>query len=532
MPWRRWVFVLSLISLTLGGAVTLRAADDDDADDDDKVAEEQSDPKADPAQPASKEDQYFELMRVFADTFEQIERNYVKDVDRRKLVEAALRGMMEELDPYSNYISPDDLARFNVQVEQEFSGIGIQVTIDPHTRRLTVTSPLPGTPAYKAGIQAGDTIMEINGKTTEKMSVDDAVRVLKGKEGEEVTIGVMHQGNPKVEQLKMPRARIHVATVQGDSYKPDGTWNFMLDSERKIGYVRVSAFSRNTTRELRETLSDLTAQGMKGLILDLRFNPGGLLTSAVEIADLFLEEGKIVSTKGKNTEERVQYAKRPGTFADFPMAVLVNRYSASASEIVSAALQDHHRAVVIGERTWGKGSVQNVIELENGKSALKLTTASYHRPSGKNIHRFPDSKESDEWGVLPDENYEVKFTLPEMQSYLDYRRARDVLNKEGPPKSEFVDRQLAKADEYLIEKITGEKPSEPTAKADAAKVPEKTSEKAPEKPVPKKPESKDEGAKPQTKESKGAKDEASLRDNLRRLRNLPRQLVAHPTAAA
>src|SRR5579872_7289746 len=287
MPWRRWVLVLSLVAFAFCGAGGLRADDDDD-DDDDAVVGEQTEPKDDAAKADAKEDHYFELMRVFADTFEQIERNYVKDVDRRKLVEAALRGMMEELDPYSNYISPDDLARFNVQVEQEFSGIGIQVTIDPHSKRLTVTSPLPGTPAYKAGVKAGDTIMNINGKTTEKMTVDDAVKVLKGKEGEEVTIGVVHAGKSptEIEVLKMPRAKIQVATVQGDSYKPDGTWNFMVDPEKKIGYIRLTAFSRNTATELRKALLDLTSHGMKGLVLDLRFNPGGLLTSAVEIADL------------------------------------------------------------------------------------------------------------------------------------------------------------------------------------------------------------------------------------------------------
>ena len=155
MEWRRWVFVLSVVALILVPAA-IRADDDDDDEDDEKVTDTQTEPAEDAGKPGTKEEQYFELMRVFADTFEQIERNYVKDVDRRKLVEAALRGMMDELDPYSNYISPDDLARFNVQVEQEFSGIGIQVTIDQHSRRLTVTSPLPGTPAYKAGVLAGD----------------------------------------------------------------------------------------------------------------------------------------------------------------------------------------------------------------------------------------------------------------------------------------------------------------------------------------------------------------------------------------
>jgi carboxyl-terminal processing protease len=510
MPWRRWILVLSLVSLAFCGAGVLRADDDDDDDDD--VVGQQTEPKDEAAKPDSKEDHYFELMRVFADTFEQIERNYVKDVDRRKLVEAALKGMMDELDPYSNYISPAELTQFNVQVEQEFSGIGIQVMIDAQTQRLTVTSPLPGTPAYKAGVRAGDTIMEINGKTTEKMTVADAVKILKGKEGEEVTIGVLHRGNSQVEQLKMPRARIHVPTVMGDSYNPDGNWNFMLDPEKKIGYVRLSAFSRNTAKELKHTLTDLKSHDMKALILDLRFNPGGLLTSAVEIADLFLDEGKIVSTKGRNTEERVQYARRSGTFSGFPMAVLVNHYSASASEIVSAALQDHKRAVVVGERTWGKGSVQNVIELESGKSALKLTTASYHRPSGKNIHRFPDSKESDEWGVMPDENYSVPFTVPETEQYYKYRHLRDVLSKEGPPKSDFVDRQLAKAVEYVSGQISGEKKPESTdktdtAKADAAK-PDKPGDKG-EKPADKspqkKPDSKDEGAKPEAKSSRSSK---------------------------
>lgn len=510
MSWRRWILPLCIVALML--PVTLGRAQDKEEEEDDDDAQT-------PAAATSKEEQYFELMRIFADSFEQVERNYVKEVDRRKLVEAAIRGMMDELDPYSNYISPDDLARFNVTVEQEFGGIGIQVTIDPNSRRLTVTSPLPGTPAYKAGVRAGDTIMEINGKSTEKMTIDDAVKVLKGKAGDEVTIGVLHQGGTSVEQLKMQRAIIHVATVQGDTYKSDDTWNFMLDPEKKIGYIRMSAFSRNTARELKDALTELTAQGMKGLILDLRFNPGGLLNVATEVADLFLDEGKIVSTKGRNTEERTVFAKKPGTFSGFPMAILVNRYSASASEIVSAALQDHKRAAVIGERTWGKGSVQNVIELENGKSALKLTTASYHRPSGKNIHRFPNAKETDEWGVLPDDGYTVQFSNEDMTKYLEYRRVRDVLSKEGPPKSEYTDKQLAKAIEFVS---TEEKKTDSTAKADPA-----SGEKKPaDKPADKSSSSNDGDAKDSAKRGNN-----SASRELRRLRELPKQLVAYPTLA-
>ncbi|HVW00127.1 MAG TPA: S41 family peptidase [Planctomycetaceae bacterium] len=411
---------------------------------------------------AAQDEDYYELMKVFVDSFEQIERNYVKEVDRRELIEAALRGMVEQLDPYSNYIGPEDLPKFNQQVEGEFGGIGIQVAIDSKTRRLTVMTPLPGTPAYRAGVKAGDQIMEIEGKSTEGFTIEDAVRVLKGKPGEPVTIGVLHAGSTKVDQLTVTRELIHVASVQGDSYKPDGTWNFMIDPEKKIGYIRLSAFGRDTAEELRDALTSLKAAGMRGLILDLRFNPGGLLGSATEICDLFIEQGRIVSTKGRNTEEKVWNAKKVGTFSDFPMAILINHYSASASEIVSACLQDHKRAVIVGERSWGKGSVQNVIELESGKSALKLTTASYHRPSGKNIHRFPGAKDSDEWGVMPDEGYKVEFSTEDMLNYQDFRRGRDVLSKEGPPKSDYVDRQYQKALDYVLTQL-GDKAEEKPA---------------------------------------------------------------------
>ena len=173
---------------------------------------------------------------------------------------------------------------------------------------------------------------------------------------------------------------------------------------------------------------ELKNQDIKGLVLDLRFNPGGLLTSAIEVSDLFISEGRIVSTEGRNSEARVWDAHAPGTFDGFPMAVLVNRYSASASEIVAACLQDHQRAIVIGERTWGKGSVQNVIEMEGGKSALKLTTAGYKRPNGKNIHRFPDASEKDEWGVAPNDGFDDKLSNGEMRTLIAVRHDRDIVH--------------------------------------------------------------------------------------------------------
>jgi carboxyl-terminal processing protease len=417
------------------------------------VRADESEPKT-PERPAQKDDDYA-LMKVFVDTFDQVQRNYVKDVDRRELLQAAIEGMMSRLDPYSSYISPDEMARFSEAVDQEFGGIGITVHKDEPSDRLVVMSPLPGTPAYRAGIRAGDVIMEINGKTTKGISIESAVHVLKGKPGESVKIGVRHAGEEKIEQMALVRDVIHVPTVLGDHYKPDGSWDYMLDKDNKIGYVRLTHFSRHSAIELEKAVNELLEQGMKGFILDMRFDPGGLFSQATEIADMFIDGGTIVSTKGRNTPSRTWEAKKDGTFPNFPMAVIINHFSASASEIVAACLQDHHRAVIVGERSWGKGSVQNVIELEGGTSALKLTTASYHRPSGKNIHRFPGASEKDDWGVMPDPGYIVKFTPPETAEYLEtYRPERDVLSKTGPPKSEFKDRQLEKALEAVRGKLS------------------------------------------------------------------------------
>jgi carboxyl-terminal processing protease len=391
-------------------------------------------------------DDYYTLMKVFVDTFQQVERNYVKDVDRRELLQAAIEGMMTKLDPYSSYISPEEMAQFSESVDQEFGGIGIQISKDERTNRLMVMSPLPGTPAYRAGLLAGDVILEVDGKSTEGYTIERAVSLLKGKPGVTVKLGILHVATNKKEQVSLVRDVIHVATVLGDHYKSDGSWDFMIDKKDKIGYVRLTHFSRHSALELEKAINQLLEEGMRALVLDLRFDPGGLFSQATEIADMFIEGGTIVSTKGRNTTERTWEAKKEGTFPNFPMAIIVNHYSASASEIVAACLQDHHRAVIVGERSWGKGSVQNVIELENGASALKLTTASYHRPSGKNIHRFPGASESDAWGVMPDPGYDVKFSSRETREYLEnYRRERDVLSKNGPPPSDFKDRQLDRA---------------------------------------------------------------------------------------
>ncbi|MCA9041981.1 MAG: S41 family peptidase [Planctomycetaceae bacterium] len=413
--------------------------------------------RADEESEKTDEERYYELMSLFVDTFEKIEKNYVDELDRREMVEAAVRGMLRELDPYSNYISREDIQRFNQTVDQEFGGIGIQVYIDPETTHLMVQTPLPGTPAYAAGVKAGDTILEIEGKSTEGFQVSDAVELLKGNRGDKVKLKILHEGETEPVELAIERDVIKLSTVLGMKYNDDASWNFWLNEDEKIAYIRLTHFSRRSAEELQVVLDELVLNGMRGLIFDLRSNPGGLLNQATAISDMFIESGRIVSTKGRNTPERVWDARAEGTYKGFPMAVLVNHFSASASEIVSACLQDHGRAVVIGERTWGKGSVQNVFDLEQGGSALKLTTASYHRPSGKNIHRSRKAKDEDDWGVMPDEGYQVAFTNDQLRKYLDYRRQLDVIGGHTENVEPFEDIQLDKAVEYIQSEL---KPAE------------------------------------------------------------------------
>jgi carboxyl-terminal processing protease len=415
-------------------------------------------------------DRDYELVRLVVDVLHEVRNKYVKEVDperERELVEDMINGGLERLDPHSQYINARKFKQFDRQSEGKFGGVGIQV----NTNRglLTVISPIVGTPAYKAGVQAGDIILKVDGKAIESMRMDEAVDLIQGEPGTEVTLTVVHEGAKEPVDLTMQRAIIRVQSVLGDVRKPDNPeeWDYFIDKPNKIAYVRLTTFAKNSPDEMRTVIQQIQDAGARGVIIDLRNNPGGLLKSAVAIADLFLSEGRIVSTKGRNHTEEVFDAKREGTLLlpanRYPMVVLVNKYSASASEILAAALQDHGRAVVIGERTYGKGSVQNVIPMEKETSALKLTTASYWRPSGKNIHRFPDSKETDEWGVKPDEGFEVPMKDDERLDFVIYRHDRDIVPAKDQPapkekkdekekKPPFVDRVLEKALEHLRQK--------------------------------------------------------------------------------
>ncbi|MDX1948261.1 MAG: S41 family peptidase [Pirellulaceae bacterium] len=411
--------------------------------------------------------QDLELLKLFADALDQVERNYVKEIDRRELMEAAIRGMLSKLDPYSNFIPPAELDKFKSSVENEFGGIGI--TVSTEGGGLTITSPIYGSPAYRAGLRGGDKIIEIEGEPTTGITIDEAVKRIKGKVGLPIKLTIEHVASGDKESLELTRELVRVDSVLGDTRKADDTWNFMLSGDKKIGYIRISSFSRHTADDLKKALVELTKQEMQGLILDLRYNPGGLLTAAIEVSDLFVTEGKIVSTAGRNAKPKTWKAEKAGTFDGFPLAVLVNHNSASASEIVAACLQDHGRAVIIGERTWGKGSVQNIIELEEGNSALKLTTAGYLRPSGKNIHRGEGAKDSDEWGVKPNDGLEVSLNTDEAEAYLKERRERDAIvapPKEGtkPAEEHKFDKQLQTAYDHLLGKLDKQ-----TAQAEPAK---------------------------------------------------------------
>ena len=368
-------------------------------------------------------DKYERLVQVL----EEVKRHYVNEVDEEKLFLGAYKGMIAELDPYSQYMTRDDVNQLRVDTEGEFGGLGIEITLDEN-RILKVITPLEGTPAMESGVLPGDRIVEIDGKSTYRMSIFDAVKVLRGKPGTKVTITVVHEGRPKREKITITRGIIKVKSIRASN---------MADEKAKIGYIRMTNFQKTTVDELDQAVAKLRGAGMKALVLDLRRNPGGLLGSAVDVANRFIEKGTIVSTKGRapNTVRRYS-AQSEKTYENIPLAILVSGYSASASEIVAGAVQDHKRGILVGTRTFGKASVQSIRELGGG-SALRLTTAKYYTPSGRCIHREVDAKPEDPWGIQPDievpTNYEKEIAL---LKHWRQQRIEEETNKKGKPKPE------------------------------------------------------------------------------------------------
>lgn len=318
------------------------------------------------------EDRYQDL-QLFAKVLNLVQQYYVEEVDTKKLIYGGVKGMLRELDPHTNFLPPTIFAEFESETSGEFGGLGIEITIQDGV--LTIISPIEDTPAWKAGVKPGDKIVQINGESTKGMSLAEASQSMRGKMGAKVTLTIFRDGFDRPKDFVIERGTIKIRSAK------------YTDLDDGYAYIRLTSFIENSAADLQKALKvhEAKYKTTKGLILDLRRNPGGLLDQAVQMSDLFLEEGVIVSTMGRNKKEKeVMSAKKPGTLPYFPLIVLIDEYSASASEILAGALQDNNRAVIMGQKSFGKGSVQSVVKLGDG-SGLKLTVARYYTPKGRSI---------------------------------------------------------------------------------------------------------------------------------------------------
>lgn len=319
-------------------------------------------------------DKFYEKIELYTTAMTVIQREYVDKVDIQELIYGSLQGMLSSLDPHSQFMRPDEYKEIQVETTGEFGGLGIEITIRDNL--LTIISPIEGTPAHEAGLQAGDRIVAIDGESTKDITLFEAVKKLRGQPGTKVTVTIMREKTKKIFDVTITRAIIKVESVRQARIVDD-----------QIGYIRLATFGEKSAQDLEQALDKLEGEGMQALILDLRNNAGGLLNTSIEVADKFLGKDKlIVTTRGRREDQIMEFkASDENTHPDYPLVVLVNHGTASASEIVAGAIQDNKRGVLLGTRTFGKGSVQTIIPLPDG-SALRLTTAKYFTPSGRSIH--------------------------------------------------------------------------------------------------------------------------------------------------
>lgn len=371
---------------------------------------------------------------------EIIDREYVEKPDKDKLYQAAMKGMIDSLDPYSSYIPVESLKQFHAVFEQEFGGLGISLAGRPRRERLTIIATLFDSPAFRAGVKPGDVILKIDGDEAAKSGVEAVSNKLRGKEGTAVTLTIERVNEPEPLVIKIIRAKIEVESVLGDRRRMNGSWDFAMEEDPSIAYVRLELFGEKTTEELKAALATVR-KNCKGLILDLRDNTGGLLIVAKDICDMFLDDGEIVSTRGRDDRIDQRFIAQSGTEIanSVPIAILINEHSASASEVVAGCLQDRCRATIVGDRSFGKGSVQNVIPLDAGMAAMRLTTAYYYPPSGRLIHRRLSAKPEDEWGVSPNKGCLVKLNEEAFLKSIERfrKRANPTENGLGQPRSEI-----------------------------------------------------------------------------------------------
>ncbi len=339
------------------------------------------------AQPSAAEESKYESLKRFSRVLELVESHYVEEPALKELIDGAMKGMLEGLDPHSTFMNQDEYEKMQETTSGEFSGVGIEISSE--NGQVTVVSPIEDTPAFRAGVQPGDIILSIDGAPTQELSLQEVVSKIRGPKGTEVELSILHLNSNTPQTLRITRDSIPLISVK------------MRELEEGYHWLRLTRFSERTTDDLHEALEKAQKNGIKGIVLDMRNNPGGLVDEAVSVADTFLERGQIVSIKGRNRSTHHEFsAKKQKSDVLVPLVVLVNAGSASASEIVAGALRDHKRAIILGERTFGKGSVQNIIPLADG-SGLKLTIALYYTPNGHSIQAE---------GIKPD--LEIPFEQP------------------------------------------------------------------------------------------------------------------------
>jgi carboxyl-terminal processing protease len=448
--------------------------------------------------------------RRFAEVLGAIDRVYLEPVDQQSLFDAAMEGVFSRLDEHSAFMVGDRRDQLESLLDQEFGGVGVELTRAEAHRGITVVSPVLGSPAWHAGIAAGDRILAIDGISTLQMPLEDAFRRLRGRPSTPVLLSVAsplaapaagEATDGPARDIALVREAVKTESVLGDRRRQDGSWEWAIEGEPAAAIIRIANFGERTADELRRAVEAIASrmadakqqgeanqqveaeqQGSSGvlLIVDLRGNAGGLLSAAVEVCDVFLDDGVIVSTKGRGLGGRgagesgasgddaaaldVRRATRGAALGDVPMAVLVDGLTASAAEVVAACLQDHGRAIVVGNRSFGKGTVQSIMPLSDGSGLLKLTTSEYLRPSRTNIHRRSHEDESDaDWGVSPDRGCEITPTGRQLEALQAWRRIRDVVPAKGgvggpaQPESQAslprrVDPVLAKAVDALRER--------------------------------------------------------------------------------
>jgi C-terminal peptidase prc len=414
-----------------------------------------------------------ELLRLMSEARTRLGKR--EDLAKGKDISYALNAMLTKLDKHTYYYDPEAAKQLSRDTSGKFSGIGVQIRKNNVKDQLQVVTPIYGSPAYKAGLKANDIIATIvrevdeEGKklkepevvSTKGMTTEDAVKKILGKAGTPIKLIVEREGAKDPIEYNLIRGSVEVESVLGFKRNADDTWNYVIDPDNKICYVRLTQFSDNTARDLEKLMRQLYKAGVKGFVLDLRFNPGGLLDSAIKISDLFIDDGLIVTIRPRGGPETSYVGKSDGSYTTFPLVCLVNGGSASASEIVSACLQDHGRAIVMGSRSYGKGSVQTIHSFEVGPGQvgkLKLTTATFWRPSGRNLNKAStQGRDEDEWGVTPNSGFELKLSTKEQYDLQEHLRDQEIIHPPGyvpsASKLDFRDRQLEMALEYLRNQI-------------------------------------------------------------------------------